>query len=346
VTIKDVAMAAGVSAQTVSRVLNDRPDVSLETSRRVRAIIRDVGYAPNLFARSLTQGRSHVLGVVAYGLDYFGPSRILTGIDGMAGELGYTISLDLIHRPETDEVEPLLSSLLARQVDGIIWAIPPVGLNRIWARDGGIDIPVPIILVGGPDGASSLPSISIDNREIGRIATSHLLDTGAVRVGIITGPLVWWEARERRDGWIAAHHERGLAPDQALVVEGDWSPESGRQGLDALIERDPSMDAVFASNDQMAVGVLHAAHIRGLRLPEDLAVVGVDNIAESSHYWPPLTTVHQPLQEAGALAVDAIDLVLSRPDPDEEGSAEPVLPSSTLLQPMLIVRESTRNASA
>jgi LacI family transcriptional regulator len=345
VTIKDVAMAAGVSAQTVSRVLNERPDVSPETSRRVRAIIRDVGYSPNLFARSLTQGRSQVLGVVAYGLDYFGPSRILTGIDRMAGALGYTISLDLIHQPETTQVGPLLTSLVARQVDGIIWAIPPVGLNRSWARNGS-DHQVPIVLVGGPDASSSLTSISIDNREIGRIATDHLLDTGARRIGIVTGPAGWWEAVERKAGWTDALVARGMTPDETLVVEGDWTPESGRRGLDRLIDRGTSIDAVFASNDQMAVGVLHAAHVRGLHIPDDLSVVGVDDIAESPHYWPPLTTVDQPLREAGSLAVEAIVQALARPRMDDVGEVEPTPIPSTVLRPRLIVRESTRGRAS
>ena len=133
-TIKEVAEAAGVSTQTVSRVLNNRPDVAPETYQRVQQIIAETGYSPNIFARSLTQGRSHILGVVAFGLEYFGPSRILTGIEQQAAEMGYAISLNLIHRPETDDVDRLLTSLVARQVDGIIWAIPEVGDNRAWSH--------------------------------------------------------------------------------------------------------------------------------------------------------------------------------------------------------------------
>ena len=124
VTIREVAEAAGVSMQTVSRVLNNRPDVAPDTYERIQRIIANTGYSPNLLARGLTQGRSHVLGVVAFGLDYFGPSRVLTGIDERAAETGYAISLNLIHRPETGDVYGILNSLFARQVDGVIWAIP------------------------------------------------------------------------------------------------------------------------------------------------------------------------------------------------------------------------------
>jgi DNA-binding LacI/PurR family transcriptional regulator len=341
-TITDIATAAGVSVQTVSRVLNDRPDVSFETSKRVQAIIDEVGYSPSVVARSLARGRSWMLGVVTSALDLVGPSQILTGIEGRARELGYAISLDLIRDPAADEVAAIIASLEARRVDGIIWAIPPVVGDRPRTDDTAALVAVPGVQVGGPDTGIALPSISIDNQQIGRIATGHLLDTGSTRVGIVTGPAHSWEARERTAGWLDAHRVRGLEPADALVVEGDWTPESGRRGLERLIERVPSLDGVFAANDQMAAGVLHAAHVRGLRLPADLAVIGVDDIAEASHYWPPLSTVRQPLREAGALAVEAIHLALGPLDPWTVPVGDPVHPSPIRLEPELIIRESTR----
>jgi len=343
-TIKEVARAAGVSTQTVSRVLNNRPDVAPETLERVQQIIDDTGYAPNMLARSLTQGRSHNLGVVAYGLDYFGPSRVLTGIEQQAAELGYSISLNLIHAPETDDVNQLLNNLVSRQVDGIIWAIPQVGNNRAWSRTVGPGFPVPIVLVGGMDDETALPSIAIDNRAIGRIATEHLLAGGARRVGIITGPLTWWEAQQRELGWretLAAH---GLVADDGLVALGDWTPNSGEDGLTSLLEQEPGLDAVFASNDQMALGVLHRAHSFARRIPEDLSVVGVDNIAEASHFWPSLTTVHQPLSDAGALAVREIDSAIGRAR-DMRRGPNAAIAEVTLLKPELIVRESSRTTT-
>jgi LacI family transcriptional regulator len=344
-TIREVAEAAGVSTQTVSRVINNRPDVAPETYERVQQVIAETGYAPNMLARSLTQGRTHILGVVAYGLEYFGPSRVLTGIEQQAAAMGYSISLNLIHRPETDEVDALLTSLLARQVDGIIWAIPEVSRNRIWSQVRTPPTLVPIVLVGGMDGTSSLPSISIDNRQIGTLATEHLLACGGQRIGIVTGPLNWWEAQQRTEGWretLAAH---GVRPDDTWLTEGDWTAESGEQGLYQLLRQDPGIDAVFASNDQMALGVLHAAHTLGRRVPDDLAVVGVDNIAEGSHFWPPLTTVHQPLRDAGALAVEGLDtLIRSAHHPRRAPEAR--LDQTTLLKPQLIVRDSTRPVKA
>jgi LacI family transcriptional regulator len=340
-TIRDVAAAAGVSTQTVSRVLNNRSDVAPETFERVQEVIRQTGYSPNMLARGLTQGRSHVLGVVAYGLEYFGPSRVVTAVERQAAEMGYAISLTLSLEPETDNVDEVLSNLCARQVDGIIWAVPEVGDNRAWSRTRGPELQVPVILVGGMAGNPNLPSIGIDNAAIGGLATRHLVAGGARNVGIVTGPMSWWEARERLEGWRTTLEEDGHVPLDCLITEGDWTVSSGEQGLYRILERCPDLDAVFASNDQMALGVLHAAHRLGIAVPEKLAVVGVDNIAEASHFWPPLTTVYQPLADAGALAVQEIDRLINRATSKRSPSA----PSMRLLEPVLIARSSSRAAA-
>ncbi len=339
-TIREVAAAAGVSAQTVSRVLNDRPDVSPETSERVREVIRETGYAPNMLARSLTQGRSYVLGVVAYGLDYFGPSQVVMAIERQAAELGYAIMLNLILHPEREDVDHLLDRLAARRVDGIIWAIPEVGDNRNWLERVP-DLPVPAILVGGMDGEPSLPSIAIDNESIGRVATDHLLESEPRHVGIITGPSSWWEARQRLAGWRESMNAHSRPIEKQLMVEGDWTVASGEKAFHALLNACPDIDAVFACNDPMALGFMHAAHTRGMRVPEDVAVVGVDNIPEGSHFWPPLTTVDQPLARAGALAVQKVDEAISGAS-DLRAAAAGLGPEKTLLEPTLIVRASSR----
>ncbi len=343
-TIREVAEAAGVSTQTVSRVLNNRPDVAPGTYDRVQRIIAEIGYSPNMLARGLTQGRSHVLGVVAFGLDYFGPSRVLTGIDVQAAEMGYSISLNLVHQPETVDVQGVLSSLFARRVDGVIWAIPQVGGNLDWSHRVPQELPMPIVLVGGMAGQTSLPSIGIDNRAIGRLATEHLLAGGARRIGLITGPRSWWEAREREAGWRETAKTSAYGDTTGPVFEGDWTAASGEAGLHRLLADSPTVDAVFASNDQMALGVLHAAHILGRRIPQDLSVVGVDNIPEGSHYWPPLTTVHQPLGDAGVLAVEGIDEAIRRLARRRSSPVE-IEPLTTRLQPKLIARGSSRAAT-
>ena len=335
VTIKEVAEAAGVSTQTVSRVLNNRPDVAPETLQRIQQIIKETGYAPNILARSLIQGRSRTLGVVAYGLDYFGPSRVLTGIEQQANELGYSIFLNLLHQPETNDIDYLLNNLLARQVEGIIWAIPEIGDNRAWARAKTPDLPTPVMFVSGMAGPTALPLVGVDNRAIGRLATEHLLAGGARHLGIITGPLNWCEAQQRQQGWRETLEARGLAVEAQLVAAGDWSARSGEQGLYQLLAQCPELDGVFVSNDQMALGVLYAAHRLGRRVPEDLSIAGVDNIPESAHFWPPLTTVRQRLREAGAQAVQELDLMIQS---KEDG----LIPNIALLQPELVIRESSR----
>jgi LacI family transcriptional regulator len=339
-TIREVAAAAGVSTQTVSRVINNHPDVAPDTFARVQAVIDETGYEPNMLARGLTQGRSHVLGVVVYGLDYFGPSRVVSAIERQAAEMGYGISLNMILEPETDELERTLSSLRSRQVDGIIWAIPEVGSNRAWLQTHGRDLPVPVMLVGGMAGRTQLPSVAIDNAAIGCLATEHLIAGGARHMGIVTGPRTWWEAEQRFDGWRRTIEEAGRTIEDRLVVEGDWTVDSGEQAVYQMIEACPDIDAIFAGNDQMALGAIYAAHKLGRRVPEDLSIIGADNIAEASHFWPPLTTVNQPLADTGEMAVRAIDQMI-RKSPSSRRTPEE-MPAVRLLQPELVIRESSR----
>ena len=341
VTVKDVAVAAGVSTQTVSRVVNNHPDVSPETYRRVQQVIRETGYAPNILARSLIRVRSQTLGIVTFGIEFFGPSRLLTGIDQRAAELGYSLVLNLIHHPEPDDVPALLAGLTARQVDGLIWAVPEIGHNRAWASAQAARLPVPAIFINGMEQPSGLPLVGVDNHAIGRLATEHLLAGGARRVGILTGPVEWWSARERQQGWAAALLARGVQPKPEWVAGGNWTARSGEQGLYTLLHQCPDLEAVFASNDQIALGALHAAHRLGRRVPDDLAIVGVDNQPDSAHYWPPLTTMRQRLLEVGSLAVSQLTGLIQAAQqaeaPSPNGSAH-----VTWLQPELVVRESSR----
>ncbi len=342
VTIKEVAKAAGVSTQTVSRVLNNHPDVAPETFQRVQQVIKETRYAPNFLARSLIRGRSHILGVVAYGLEYYGPSRVLTGIEQQANEIGYSIFLNLIHRPETGEVEDLLNDLYARQVEGIIWAIPEIGENRAWARLRPPDFAAPVVFVNGTTGQMTLPLVGVDNHAIGCLATEHLWAGGARRIGIVTGPLNWWEAQQRYRGWRETLEAHSIAIQEQWQVAGDWTTKSGEHGLYQLLTQCPDLEAVFASNDQMALGVIHAAHRLGRRVPEDLSVAGVDNIPESAHFWPPLTTIRQRLREAGALAVQELDHLMEKAKQPRRSPENPA-PTVALLKPELIIRESTRS---
>lgn len=337
VTIKQVALEAGVSPQTVSRVSNDHPDVARETRRRVQEVITRLGYRPNIIARSLVKQQSHTLGVVIAGLDYYGPQRLLVGIERQTQELGYTLLLRLVHEPELDQGKQLLRDLLARQVDGIIWAIPATGHNLTWLQDRMPHFAVPLLFVAvGPQ--PNLPFVSVDNRAGGRLATEHLVTQGYRHIGLITGLMAWRVARQRQLGWQDALVTAGLPSTDSQTVQGDWSAASGERGLHQLLAQYPDLDAVFACNDQMALGVLRAAQQLGRRVPEDLAVVGFDNTPESAYFWSPLTTIRQRILELGSLVVQELHRLIEARRQDEEVSLSP---TAILLQPELIVRESS-----
>ena len=336
VTIKQVAEQAGVSTQTVSRVLNHRPDVAPETRRRVQEIIDRLGYQASNIARSLVQGRSFTLGVACWGLEYFGPSRALTGIEQQASELGYVLLLNLTRQPGNSDVRQLLRDMLARQVDGIVWAVPEIASNRDWIAEQHSRLPIPVVFLSMRP-QPGLSVAAVDNRSGGRMATKHLLDLGHQDVGLITGPLAWWEARQRQSGWQDALQEAGIPIEADLVVEGDWEAASGERGLRQLLEQRPELDAVFISNDQMALGALQAARRMGVRVPEDLAVVGFDDVPESVYFQPPLATVRQDMVELGRCAVRELGGMI---EATQQGEPD-VEPNTILLKPELIVRESS-----
>jgi LacI family transcriptional regulator len=336
VTIKQVAEQAGVSTQTVSRVLNHRPDVAPPTRQRVQEIIDRLGYQASNIARSLVQGRSFTLGVLCWGLEYFGPSRALTGIEQEASELGYVLLLSLIRQPGNSDVRQLLRDMLARQVDGIVWAVPEIASNRDWIGEQHSGLPVPVVFLSMRP-QPGLSVAAIDNRAGGRMATKHLLELGHQNVGLITGPLGWWEARQRQSGWQDALQQAGVPIQDKLVAEGDWQAPSGERGLQRLLEQRPDVNAVFVSNDQMALGALQAARKLGVRVPEDLALVGFDDIPESVYFHPPLSTVRQDMVELGRCAVRELGRTI---EAAQHGEAD-VEPKTILLKPELIVRESS-----
>ena len=336
VTIKQVAREAGVSTQTVSRVINDRPDVAHETRQRVKDVIEHLGYQPSALARSLIHQRSYTLGVVTAGLKFIGPSRTLNGITFQAEEMGYTLLLKELPGFDTNDIEPILNSLIARQVDGIIWAVPEVGDNRDWVQKRLPALPVPILFLT-MEPRPNLSIVSIDNYLGGRIATEHLLQNGYQRIGHIAGPMDWWESRRRKAGWEAVLREAGRAPSDHQIAEGTWSSASGERAIRQLVGQYPELDAVFVANDQMALGVLQYTCQMGLKVPQDLAIVGFDGIAESAYFWPPLTTISQDQHALGCTAVRGLVQNIERGIQDKGI----VAPKVEWLQAELVIRQST-----
>ncbi len=335
ITIKDVAQAAGVSTQTVSRVLNNRPDVSPETRERVQKVIADLGYAPNVLARSLSRGRSNTLGIVGFGLGYYGSTSVLTGIEKQSNESGFSFILSLLDRFEADRVDEILRDLLSRQVEGIIWAVP--GISEVFQDFPKKlqEIPVPVVFLNKDKSNDDIVA-AMDNCLGGRLATEHLLDQGYKQIGIITGPHEWWEAHQREKGWRDTLLENGHDDLDDLKVEGDWSAASGEVGLHALLTKNPDIDAIFVSNDQMALGVFQAARRMGIEVPGDLGIVGFDDIPESAYFYPSLSTVRQNAENLGAVAVEQMAQRLQARQNNEEFK-----PDTRWVQPRLIVRKSS-----
>ncbi len=339
VTLQDVARLASVSAKTVSRVVNNQGEISAATRRRVQQAIEQLGYRPNILARSLVNQRSAMLGVVASGLEYFGPSRTVTGIEQRSYELGYSLLFSLLPQAADTNVQPVLDSLVARRVDGIIWAVSEIGDNRSWIQPELLaDLPPVVFLTMAP--RSGLSIVAVDNKTGAMKATRHLLELGRRRIGVITGPLTWWESRERLDGFATSLRQAGLEVTPAQVVEGDWTATSGKACMRQLLEQFPNLDAVFASNDQMALGAFGVVYQAGCKIPEDIAFIGFDNIPESSCFWPPLSTVEQHLVDAGSTAVQMLqELIEARQRERGEEIAE--VTEVRMLDTDLFIRESS-----
>ena len=335
-TIKEVASAAGVSTQTVSRVINERPDVSPETRKRVQEVIKTLSYQPSALARSLISQRSHTLGVVTSGLRHIGPARTLSGITSAAEEAGYSLLLKELPSYDTEDIQPIFQAFLSRHVDGIIWAVPEVGENRKWVNNSPADIEVPLVYIT-MEPRNNLSIVSIDNYRGGRMAMSHLLEQGYRKIGHICGPLDWWESRQRMAAWKDSLTEFGLEASDSHCVEGNWSSASGALAIEKLFYQYSDMDAIFVANDQMALSVLQFFSEKQIRVPEDVGIVGFDNIAESAFFSPALTTVQQDQHHVAKVAVAEVIKII---EAGWQGS-DSVGSKSIILPPTLIVRQSS-----
>jgi LacI family transcriptional regulator len=335
-TIRDVARRAGVSTGTVSNALTGKRPVAELTRQRILAATKALGYQPNLLARGLVNQRSHILSIVItelHDLGFYGYSSTLTGIQRQADQLGYSLMLHFINGSSQEDIFAILDQIHARRTDGIIWAIHEAARNREWVQQlPAKNYPPIIFLHMHPDPALSV--VSIDNQAGAKMAVSHLVEQGCRTVGIITGPWDWWESQARLAGWRVVLEQAGLDADSSLVVEGNWLADSGRSGMENLLDRRPGLDGVFACNDSMALGVIHTACCRGLSIPGDLLLVGFDNTPEAASYWPPLTSVRQGLQESGRIAVEELHRLI-------ENKSSGILPRQHILQPELVVRRST-----
>ncbi len=288
----DVALAAGVSHQTVSRVINGSDSVRPATRERVLAAMRELGYRPNSLARALVTGRSRTLGVVSFDTTLHGPASTLFGIARAAHAQGYFVSIVSVTSLDRDLVLGAVDQLHGQGVDGVLLITPQESAAEALAH---LPHDLPVVAVeAGPE--ETVPVVAVDQVAGAAAATRHLLELGHRTVWHLAGPPDWLEAQQRVDGWMAALEAAGADPPPLL--SGDWSARSGYElGQRLAGVRDAT--AIFAANDQMALGVLRAMHEAGRDVPREVSIVGFDDIPEAQFFTPPLTTVHQDFNEVG-----------------------------------------------
>lgn len=322
----DVAAIAGVSYQTVSRVINDQPGVRASTRERVLAAMHELGYRPSTAARSLASGRSRTIGVVTIGSPLYGPASTLRGVEAAVRDAGYAVSTESLSRFDRPSALAAVARMTAQGVEGIVAIDPEVdAATALRSLPAGIPL---MVLCGGLDAVTA--GVQIDGTEGSQAAVRHLLDLGHLTVRHLAGPLRWEAARSRMQGWRTALEAAGAPVHEPL--QGDWSARSG-YAAGRVLAADPDVSAVFAANDQMAIGLLLALHEAGRAVPGDVSVVGFDDIPEAEFFTPPLTTVRQDFAAVGQASIRLlVSRLESRGLPDDE---------LVVIEPRLIVRGSS-----
>ena len=325
-SIYDVAAHAGVSAQTVSRVANGQTNVRPTTRDRVLASIEALGYRPNSAARNLKSGKFRSIGFVTFNLATLGNEQTLNAVAAASEQAGYTTTLLPVTDPTKLDVAGAFNRLEEQAVDGIILVMS--------AEVGSLDelrvtVGLPLVIV---DSDAKLPYtiVDTDQEQGAKLAVQHLLDLGHRDIAHVSGPEISFSARRRAETYRRVMAEAGLEPRPVLV--GDWSALSALARARELFADGPPPSAIFAGNDQMALGVVHAIRERGWRVPEDISVVGFDDAEEAAVSWPALTTVHQNFDQVGRNATSLL-LSLIGGAPDTR--------TKVLIPTHLVVRDST-----
>ena len=326
-TIKDVAREASVSIATVSRVFNGAAVVREETALRIRAVAASLRYAPHGGARSLITNRTHTLGVLLpdlYG-EFF--SELIHGIDLTARRSGYHILVSRSWEGRT-EIEEAMRAMRGR-VDGLLLMSPHIDADTL------LNLPVnlPVVLLCSESKGHELDSVTIQNSRGARDMVGHLIAMGHSRIAIIKGSAGNFDAAERLRGYRAALREGGIGPDKSLERDGDFTESGGYAAALDLLANDPRPTAIFATNDSMAIGALSALRESGVRVPEDIAVAGFDDIPLARYMDPPLSSVHVPISVLGSRAVGILLHAITHKD---EHTRERVRVSTAL-----VIRSST-----
>ncbi|HKU09686.1 MAG TPA: LacI family DNA-binding transcriptional regulator [Sinomonas sp.] len=297
-----MARMAGVSYQTVSRVINNAPDVSPSTRERILRVIQEIGYRRNRTATTLVTSRSTVIGILTDGSPRFGPVGTLISLENVARQKGYGTTVVTVEEPYESTVQDALDTLDDVGVDGIIVIAPRLSMaSAVWRAS--LRVPVEMIAAG----ALSTPNVFTfsENQELGaRMATQHLIDLGHTDIAHIAGSMEWFDGRVRKRGWESALHDAGLPP--GLCLEGDWSPKWAYQTGLRLVAEGRVPQAIFAVSDHTALGLVRAFAENGVRVPEDVSIVGFDDVEGSDYFLPPLTTVRQDFASLATLSIDVL----------------------------------------
>ncbi len=325
-TLHDVAEQSGVSYQTVSRVINNHPSVSPDTRARVERAIARLNYRPNKVAKSLVAKQSNTLAILTFGLNQFGPAQMVLNIERASKELGYDLIFSNVSAPSNEQIKHALDSLSERQVDGIlaISPLPAMSYDEMTRLSGH----VPIVQIDTQLGLE-VPSVVVNQNYGSQIVTEHLINLGHKQIAEISGPLDWLGAQARHTQWLDTIVDAGLTPGSS--VEGDWTANSGYHAAHRLLSLGVPFTALVVGNDQMALGAIYALHEYNLRVPDDVSVVGFDDIPEAAFFMPPLTTIRQDFNQLGDIGVRYLLERIQQPDAP---------PRQHVIYPKLVIRRS------
>ncbi|KOE81607.1 substrate-binding domain-containing protein [Vibrio aestuarianus] len=330
-TMKDIARLAGVSTSTVSHVINKSRFVSEDIAERVNKAAQDLNYAPSALARSLKMNRTRTIGmlVTTSTNPFFG--EVVKGVERSCYHKGYNLIL-CNTEGDNERMKASINTLLQKRVDGLLLMCSTLEGERIEVFDRYPDIPV-VVMDWGPMLFAS-DKIQDNSLSGGYIATNYLIECGHKEIGCITGPLIRHQAQMRYEGYKRAVLEAGLEINPQWIVESDFECEGGYEAFNRMLEKGPLPSSIFVSNDMMAMGVLNAAHEKGIRIPEDVSIMGYDDIHIARFMSPALTTVHQPKYRLGKVAVETLLKKLEK---------ETLEPQVVQLDPTLVVRKSVKN---
>lgn len=326
VTIRDVAALAGVSHQTVSRVINGSERVSPETRLKVDEAITRLNFRPNAIARFMASGHTRTLACISPNLTDYTFARIIEGAETEARQSGYFVISASAH--DESAFDTLMDELVAtRRTEGLMVINPYV--DRRFTL---LPQEFPLVFLGARARDERVDAVHLDDFNAGRMATQHLLDLGHTQIVTLTGPLEEDCVRDRLAGYQEALLERGIQPRQDFIIYGDWSASSGYKSIIQLLEEKISFSAIFAQNDRVALGSIHGLNEAGLSIPKDVSIIGLDDIPLSAYFYPALTTMRQDLFEIGRIAVRRLIQRIQNPSQPVEQlhlSAELVVRNST-----------------